>query len=89
MAPRKQDFQTNRTDVRMNSEPVAARIGPAQGQAREDLRAERGKWMWGSLCSKETHWQRKAIRLFQWSVTEYINHIPGQAPCSGVVGQHK
>lgn len=68
---------------------MPALIGPAQVQARQHLRTERDKWMWGSIYNEEIYQQRKTISLFQRNGVEYINYTSGKGSCPGGVGLHK
>lgn len=53
-----------------------------------------GRWTWGPTSIQEAiyNWDPLAkgkITFFQLNLTEYINHTSGQAPCPGIVNQHK
>lgn len=47
------------------------------------------KWTWVPTHNREVSCNWYLVIFFQWNVTWYINHTPGQAIFSGIVIQHK
>lgn len=83
-------FIYNSADEHMNSQRLRAM--PKGCTRSSQIKSQQRGWEVSPLNNKQlevdSFWEQK-ISFLQGRRTEFINHTAGQAPCSGVVGQHK